>query len=420
MSLVIKFFDTNALLLLQEKTFEERDKFIISNISLKELEFIKTSGTKDPEIKWAARHILRLLSDNSDKYEIELYRGHYDEDLKTLDLPLNEDSKIILCAREAFIKRNCLETGIFVTEDLSCKKIAECVGLKTEYVKEDVDENYTGYLTVPMTEDELAKFYATLLPENDNKYGLLINQYLLLELNEHIVDQYRWTENGYEEVNFRTVESMMFGKIKPINGDIYQQCALDSLTHNQVTVMRGRAGSGKSYLALGYLMSLLDKGKIDKIIILCNTVPVRGAAKLGFYPGSRDEKLLDSQIGNFLASKFGSITEVEKMIDEGTLVLLPVADIRGYDTSGMRAGILVTEAQNTSADMMKLMLQRIGDDSIVVVEGDDQCQVDMSEYTGNNNGLRRMSEVFRGQPFYGEVNLAIIHRSKIAEIADKI
>ena len=166
--------------------------------------------------------------------------------------------------------------------------------------------------------------------------------------------------------------------------------------------MRGKAGSGKSYLALGYLMYLLDRGKIDKILIFCNTVAVRGAAKLGFYPGSRDEKLLDSQIGNFLASKFGSITEVEKMIDDGTLMLLPTSDIRGFDSSGMKAGIYITEAQNTSVDMMKLMLQRIGEDSIVIVEGDDEAQVDMSEYGGTNNGLRRMSQVFRGQDFYGE------------------
>ena len=221
-------------------------------------------------------------------------------------------------------------------------------------------------------------------------------------------------------MSFRTVESLMFGKISPIKGDIYQQCALDSLCNNQVTVMRGPAGSGKSYLALGYLMSLLDKGKIDRIIIFANTVSVRGAAKLGFYPGSRLEKLLDSQIGNFLASKFGSITEVEKMTDEGTLMILPASDIRGLDTSGMKAGVYVTEGQNTSIDMLKLMLQRIGEDSIVIIEGDDKCQVDMSEYSGTNNGLRRMSQVFRGKNFYGEITLNTIYRSKIAAVADEM
>lgn len=415
----MKFYDTNALILLQKRVFEE--KFIISSITLNELEQIKTSKTKDEETKWSARQILRLLADNEDRYEIEIYKTHLDDEIKTLDLPLSEDSKIIVCAKEAFIKRNCLDTGIFITEDLACKKIAECVGLKTEYVRQEQDEEYTGYVTVSLSEEELARFYATILPENINEYGLLNNQYLLLEFNGEIADKYKWNaETGYEEISFRAVESQMFGKITPIKGDVYQQCALDSLCNNQVTVMRGPAGSGKSYLALGYLMSQLDRGKIDRIIIFCNNVAVRGAAKLGFYPGSKDSKLLDSQIGNFLASKLGSITEVERMIDEGTLMLLPTADLRGFDSSGMKAGIYVTEAQNTSIDMMKLMLQRIGEDSIAILEGDTDAQVDMSEYAGNNNGLKRMSQVFRGQSFYGEVRLNKIYRSKIAAIADQM
>jgi predicted ribonuclease YlaK len=195
---------------------------------------------------------------------------------------------------------------------------------------------------------------------------------------------------------------------------------MDSLHNNQITVMRGKAGSGKSYLGLSYLFSQLEKGKIDSIVIFCNTVAVRGAAKLGFYPGSRDEKLLDSQIGNFLTTKLGSITEVERMIDEGTLMLLPVADCRGVDLTGLNCGVFCTESQNTSADMMKLILQRIGEDCICVFEGDDQSQVDMKDYAGDNNGLRRLSEVFRGHDIYGEVNLPIIHRSKIAALAENI
>ena len=92
--------------------------------------------------------------------------------------------------------------------------------------------------------------------------------------------------------------------------------------------------------------------------------------------------------------------------------------MRGYDTSGMHAGIYVTEAQNASIDMMKLMLQRIGEDSIAIIEGDIRTQVDMSEYSGTNNGLRRMSQVFRGKDFYGEIELQEIYRSKISATAD--
>ena len=79
-----------------------------------------------------------------------------------------------------------------------------------------------------------------------------------------------------------------------------------------------------------------------------------GAAKLGFYPGSKNDKLLDSQIGNILSSKLGSRLVVEDMIESGKLLLLPFSDIRGFDTNGMCAGVYITEAQNMDIFLMKL------------------------------------------------------------------
>lgn len=108
---------------------------------------------------------------------------------------------------------------------------------------------------------------------------------------------------------------------------------------------------------------------------------------------------------------------VEQLINTERLILLPFSDIRGYDTSGMNAGIYITEAQNLDVSLLKLALQRIGEDSICIVEGDEKTQVDLVDYEGANNGMRRMSEVFRGQDLYGEVTLQKIHRSRIAEIA---
>lgn len=108
------------------------------------------------------------------------------------------------------------------------------------------------------------------------------------------------------------------------------------------------------------------------------------------------------------------------MINESTLLLLPMSDIRGFDTTGMRAGIYITEAQNLDVELMKLALQRIGDDCFCILDGDSETQVDLAIYAGKNNGMRRVSEVFRGQDIYGEVTLPITHRSKIAAIADKM
>lgn len=194
----------------------------------------------------------------------------------------------------------------------------------------------------------------------------------------------------------------------------------DSLSNNKITLVKGPPGSGKTMVSLAFLMSKMEHGDLDKIVIFCNTVATANSAKLGFYPGSRDEKLLDSQIGNLLVSKFGGREGVDRLINEGKIILLPLSDIRGYDTSGMRAGVYISEAQNLDRTLMKLALQRIGEDSICIIDGDEKSQVDLPVYAGVNNGMRRASKVFRGAPIYGEVALKTIFRSQISRIAENI
>ena len=185
-------------------------------------------------------------------------------------------------------------------------------------------------------------------------------------------------------------------------------------------MIKGFPGSGKTTLSLAYLMHKLEKGQIDKIVIFCNTVATKNSARLGFYPGDKNSKLLDSQIGNLLSSKLGGKMVVEQMLADERLVLLPMSDIRGYDTSGMRAGVYISEAQNLDIDLMKLALQRIGEDSVCIIDGDCKAQVDDISFAGVNNGMKRVSQVFRGENIYGEITLKNIHRSRIALIAERL
>lgn len=411
---MIKFYDTCALLELQEEAFND-SKFYISSITLSELEQIKTSGTRDEETKWKARQVLNYLRKYKQSYEIVIFDKEVEAYLDDLQLISNNDNKIIVSA----YMRDQNEPITFVTNDLACEAIASSVGLRTELTSDNiVDDDYTGYKIIKLSDEELADFYTNVLQTSQNKYNLLTNEYLLIkDSNNHIVDKYKWN-NKYESVGFLKVESKMFGKVTP--KDDLQLLALDALNNNQITMLRGKPGSGKSHLAFGHMFSLLDQGKIEKIIIFCNTVATKGSAKLGYYPGSRTEKLLDSQIGNFLESKLGSRIAVERLIEDEKIVLLPMSDIRGYDTTGMNAAIYITEAQNLDIELMKLALQRIGEDSICILDGDDKTQVDMSMYAGSHNGMKRVSKVFRGASFYGEVTLQKIHRSRIAELAQQL
>ena len=84
----------------------------------------------------------------------------------------------------------------------------------------------------------------------------------------------------------------------------------------------------------------------------------------------------------------------------------------------MNAGVYISEAQNMDINLIKLTLQRIGEDSVCIIDGDYQAQVDNEEFSGINNGMNRVSKIFRGADIYGEVELRHIHRSKIAKIAE--
>jgi predicted ribonuclease YlaK len=412
------FYDTCSLLNNYSIIFKNisSSPFVVSNITLMELEEIKNSSRKDDNIKFKAKKVSQLLNFYYGKYTIVNYEREWDETyLKTIPFLLdNNDSRIVT---SAYVYSERHPDICFVTDDVNCNNLAKCLGLTTNSLTTKEDAEYTGYKIITCyNENELAEVYNKVY--SGEHFDLLPNQYLIIRQDDKDIDCYVLRDNKLIQVQFNTFKSKMLGEIKPI--DLYQKLAVDSLQHNTLTMLRGAAGTGKSYLGLGFLFDRLEAGVIDKIIIFCNTVATAGSAKLGYYPGSRTEKLLDSQIGNFLVSKLGDRVAVERLIAEGELILLPMSDIRGFDTTGMRAGIYITEAQNLNIDLIKLALQRIGDDGICVLDGDSDTQVDLGIYSGVNNGMRRVSKVFKGQEFYGEVTLPICHRSKIAQIAERL
>lgn len=414
-----KFYDTCSLLLKANHLFDEEDvKVVISSISLQELEDIKTANNKDAEIKYSARKLLNILNDNPEAYEIWIFREEMIQPIAEKGFThINNDLRILACAYDYDYNEHPDET-IFVTNDLSLKAIANCFFGEDsiESVNEESLDQYRGYKIVTADDDIMIQLYANM---DDNIFDLLVNEYVILkDINGQYIDRLCWTGETHRRLNYKDFFSHWFGTVKPMKGDIYQMMLADSLANNQITMVKGPAGSGKTFMSLGFLLSMLEKHRIDKIIVFCNTVATKDSAKLGYYPGSRDEKLLDSQIGNLLASKLGSKLEVERMMQEEKLVLLPLSDIRGFDTTGMRAGVYISEAQNMSVSLMKLALQRIGEDSICIIDGDDKTQVDSIEFAGNNNGMRRASKVFRGNDMYGEVELVNIHRSRIAALAE--
>ena len=413
------FYDTSSLLLRSQNLYDDpTENIIISSISLFELENIKTARFKSEEVKYQARQLTHLLEENPEKYTCWIFNEHMLDEKSIVGYGQTDDIKILACAIDYDKKCHPDET-VFITNDLALKNIANVTYFGSDSILsiQEQKDDYCGYKEVTMDEQEMSYFYSNF---SENKYNLLPNQYLIIReaATGGYADTLRWTGTEYKALRYGNFNSEHFGNIKPMKNDVYQAIAADSLQVNKLTMLRGPAGSGKSLLSLGYLLNRLEQGKIDKIIIFCNTVATVNSAKLGFYPGSKDEKLLDSQIGNMLASKFGGKIAVEQLIDAEKLQLLPMSDIRGIDTTGMKAGIYITEAQNMDITLMKLVLQRIGEDCFCIIDGDDKSQVDDINYAGHNNGMKRVSKVFRGANFYGEIKLQNIYRSEIARLAE--
>lgn len=406
------FLDTCALM---NHCRELDEPIAISSITIQELNSLKENKNKTEQTRFKARQAARWLKDHLDIVSV-CYSG--DKTVRLLadmSLRITPDNQIVANAR-IWIDEH--PDDIFWTEDTLCLITAVTLfylPVKTE--ESSPSGKYTGWIDRELTNEEIAAVYER---PTENTLGLLTNQYAVIR-GSNAQEAVKWDGSSYVRVKIPTIKSKFYGNVKPYQGDIYQQMALDSMATNQLTVLKGHAGTGKSYLALGYLFYLLEKGKIDKIIVFANPVAVGDACQLGYYPGTKDEKLLDSQVGNMLIAKVGDRVGVDRMIDDGQLELLAMADIRGFDTTKYGpVAVYITEAQNFSVNLMKLALQRIGEETIVVIDGDYTTQVDRAEYAGSNNGMIRMSEVFRGRKPYGEVELKNIYRSEIARIADEM
>ena len=385
---------------------------------MEELEDIKSNRNKDDNVKYSARKAVRFLDENADKYRVIVYRhearwnyflNQFDK-FNTFDF-LNNDEKIILCVKYAKLILDL--DVIFISNDILAKLIAKTYCVETSSVCDNETDNYKGYTEVVLNDDELAYFYEHLL---QNQFNILVNQYVLIKnTDEEIVDVLKWTENGYETVRQKPFKSSMFGTLKPL--DDVQKCAMDSLMNNDITVLYGRAGSGKTTLPLSYIMQGLEKGTFKKCYIIYSYEPLKGAKTLGYEKGDHVTKLLYSaSLGNILASKFGDIQMVERMIDLGQIEIIPTANIRGVEISEDSV-CFCTETQNLDVYTLKTIIQRCKDGCKQIYEGDIVEQKDTNIAT---TGISRLIEIFKGHSKFGCIKLKNNYRGELTELADKM
>lgn len=404
----MKFYDTNALIKLLDDVLVEN--FAISSITLEELEDIKTNKTKTEELRFKARKAVHILDENRDKYEVVIYNGEHEDILNRYGIEKNNDNKICACAKELSRDVNNL---VFITDDICCSVIAESVfGLEVEHANSAEKHMYKGYKRIEMSEEEMAYFFSNL---GENIYRLKTNEYLIIS-NIEKSNVYKWNGQEHVPVTPMSFKSDNFGTIKPY--DDIQLCACDSIANNQITMLYGRAGSGKTLLPMAYASAMMDKGKYNNITFVYSYDTLRGAKDLGYEKGDHTTKLLNyGAIGGILSTKYGDMYEVEKKIDSGELNIIPTAYIRGISLNN--SIVIVTEAQNLDVYTLKTIIQRCEDNCKLIIEGDmieqKDTNIDISQ-----TGMKRFSEIFSDTNVAGIIKLNSNYRSKISELADSM
>lgn len=402
--------DTNILLDHVDSTALDGTVVLMSTVK-QELDKLKTVDNE--ELKYKARRANRFIFENFNKFTHDVTEYNSEEILGAYFSNEIKDNRIVSCA-----KANGY--GV-ITNDLNLFSTAKSFGLEVDSVREDgrkTEHDYKGYKEVYMTEEEHQDFYTNKLGEN--VYELLINEYLIVidDVTGEAIDALKWNGKYHTTIDSKiSIRSQKVGDFKPY--DLYQSCAIDAVRENQLVMLRGKAGVAKTQIAIAYALQELQSGRnYSKIIVFSNSLPAKGAFYHGLVRGDLQTKLLDSSIGNILSSKLGSRSAVEAMLMTEELMILPASDIRGFDSSGTNSILILSESQNWSRPLMKLAIQRLGSDCKMIIEGDNTTQLDSKEYEGYNNGMTAASEVFRGQEYYGEVELKNIYRSEIAARAE--
>lgn len=374
--------DTNILMSVTDllKLVEKLEVVSVSYIVLDELDNLKTyEGIKGFRARRAIRNLklvdefITIIPD----YEIGMERK-------------NDDIIISTALHEQYV---------LVTNDIGMSYKAKARGV----IVEQYIENVELPCGCEVNEYKGERYHI----EDDGTIGLKYKQFKRLNPNTDTPLLVRPTQ----------FKSKQLGVLNAL--DIYQVCAMDSLIRDDITVISGHAGTGKTLLSLCYAFQEIESGRKRNLIVFTNPSKVKGSEELGFYPGTRDEKLLSNSIGSILTSKLGSSIELEQLMLQEKIQIYPMSDIRGMEVNSEDI-MYITEAQNVSKELMKLAIQRCQQGCKIIIEGDFTTQIDNYFCEGENNGMISLIECLKDYSSFCHINLPIVRRSELAKLVDNM
>ena len=268
---------------------------------------------------------------------------------------------------------------------------------------------YTGYKEITLADEEFSQLYSE---GKIDGFEFLENEYAILRNDAgEIVDKAVQSDGCLCQVPYQTLTNTFLGKIKPRNPQ--QQLTIHTLLDptSKIKVIKGVYGSGKDYLMLAAALQLIEKGKFDKIVFVRPNIGVRGLPDIGALPGTADEKLAWTLAP--LYDKVGGEEGVQMMLNRKILESVPLLFIRGR--SFENSIIYVTEGQNMTTEIAKLIIGRIGEGSELWINADTH-QTDKKMFD-EDNGVNKMIERLKGNKLFSYVYMPKTERSSVAELA---
>lgn len=381
-----------------------------------------------PELGYFARAALRALDD------LRVTHGRLDQPLTitpeggTLSVELNHTDLSTLPhgflrdgtndTRILAIAKNLMSDGknvVLVSKDLPLRVKASSVGVEAqEYLAELVpNSGWTGIEELTVGSSVIDDLYSSDRADHEAAHTLPIHTGLVLHSDRGSALARVTADKQLQLIRGDRSAFGLHGR------SAEQRIALDFLLDDSIGIvsMGGRAGTGKSALALcAGLEAVMEKRIHKKVVIFRPLYPV-GGQELGYLPGSEGEKM--SPWAQAVFDTLGALVSqpvIDEIVDRGLIEVLPLTHIRGRSLHD--SFVIVDEAQSLERGVLLTVLSRIGTASRVVLTHDigqrDNLRV------GRHDGVVAVVETLKGHPLFAHVTLTRSERSPIAALVTEM
>ncbi len=411
--------DTSVLLSDPRAIFKFKEQeVVIPIIVINELE----KKRHDPEIGYYARQALRHLDDLRIEHErldfpmevgdgglLRVELNHIDQTTLPKGFQLGDNDSRILAV--AFNLASEGRDVTLVTKDLPLRVKASALGMAADEYRNDnaVDSGWTGIAELALSADEMSDLYDTEVIKHKDVAAMPINTGLVIS-----------SERGHA---LGRVEKG--GKVKLVRGDrdvfgvhgrsAEQRLAIDVLLDPEVGIVSlgGRAGTGKSAMALLAALEMVLERRQHKKIIVFRPIFAVGGQELGYLPGSESEKM--NPWGQAIFDTLGPLVSkevIDHIVDRGLLEILPLTHIRGRSLHD--AFVIVDEAQSLERNTLLTVLSRIGQNAKVVLTHDVAQRDNLR--VGRHDGIAAVIESLKNHELFAHMTLQRSERSAIAAL----